>query len=69
MASLSGMKAICQYYGKSEPTILKLIREEDFPATKIGGEWSSDADLIDDWKKAKIRAAVRAKRAMDLVEG
>ena len=54
MASLSGMKAICQYMNRSEPTILKLIREEGFPAKKICGGWESDTDLIDRWRRKKI---------------
>jgi len=51
---LSGMKAICEYIGRSAPTVLKLVREEGFPARKIRGEWSSDSDLIDRWRVRKI---------------
>ncbi len=55
MAGLSGMSAICKYCSRAEPTILKWIREEDFPARKIGGGiWESDTGLIDDWRVKKI---------------
>ena len=54
MSSLSGMKAICQHMKKSDVTILKLVREEGFPAKKIGGTWESDTELIDRWRRVKI---------------
>lgn len=58
--SLSGMKAICEYFDRSAPTILKLIREEGFPAQKIRGEWESDTELVDKWRLGKItREAAR----------
>lgn len=46
---LRGMKAICNYMGKSENTVLKYIRGEGLPAGKIGGEWCSDEARIDAW--------------------
>lgn len=55
MAALDGMKAICAHEEKSESTILKLILNEGFPAEKIGGTWVSDTDLIEDWKKDRIK--------------
>ncbi len=54
MAGLSGMKEITDHCKRSESTILKLIREEKFPAEKVGGIWESDTDLIDDWRKKLI---------------
>lgn len=51
---LHGMKAICAYLEKSESTVLKLIRAEDLPAAKIGGEWVSDEGRIDDWRLRRI---------------
>jgi len=57
MTILSGMLAIRSYYPYSESTILKLIREQDFPAVKIsGGIWESDTDLIDKWRLNKIES-------------
>lgn len=52
---LSGMKEICRYVGRSESTVLKLIKTEDFPAKKIGGEWTSDTLLVDAWRRKKIQ--------------
>ena len=47
--ALHGMKAICEYAGKCENTVLKYVREQGFPASKRGGEWVSDKGRIDDW--------------------
>lgn len=55
MAGLTGMKAICAHEGNmSEPTILKWIREYDYPAEKVDGVWLSDTDLANDWRKKMI---------------
>lgn len=51
---LSGMKEICAYVGRSEPTVLALIRQEGMPAKKIKGEWTSDKELIEKWRRRKI---------------
>jgi hypothetical protein len=51
---LQGMKEICDYIRRSEATVLKLIREEDFPARKICGQWESDKEAITMWRKDKI---------------
>jgi hypothetical protein len=48
------MKDICAYVGRSEPTVLALIRNEGFPAKKIRGEWTSDTELIDAWRRKQI---------------
>ena len=48
--ALQGMKEICRYMGKSENTILRYIKNQNFPATKIGGEWVSDISLIAGWR-------------------
>jgi predicted DNA-binding transcriptional regulator AlpA len=47
---LSGMKAISEYTQRGESTILKLIKEFNFPASKILGIWESDKLLIDKWR-------------------
>ena len=52
--ALQGMKAICAYMDKSEPTVLRYIRTLDFPANKVNGEWVSDAALIADWRRRLI---------------
>ncbi len=61
---LSGMKAICNYYGRSESTLLDLIRDEDFPAAKIdGGIWESDSDLIEKWRKDRLEKKLAERRS------
>ncbi len=63
MAALSGMKEITSYCRRSEATVLKWIRECDFPAEKIGGVgWESDTEVIDEWRKSILRD--RFKRAV-----
>lgn len=62
--ALNGMQAICDYCGKSQSTILKLIREEGFPAEKIGGEWSSDKKLIAAWRRKLIKAGVKKRNGV-----
>ena len=52
--ALQGMKAICNYAGKSENTLRKLIQDEGFPAKKVGGEWMSDTGLVDAWRLEKV---------------
>ena len=54
---LSGMKEICSHMNRSEATVLKMIRESDFPAIKIGGVWESDKALVEKWRKEQIVAA------------
>ena len=51
---LVGMKEICQYVRRSEPTVLDMIRTCEFPAKKIGGQWESSAKLIEKWKVSQI---------------
>ena len=54
--ALRGMSEICAYVGLSAPTVLKYIREREFPAklTKKGGVWISDKDLVDGWRREWI---------------
>ena len=54
------MKSICQHMERSEATVLKLIRDESFPAVKIGGIWESDTMEITVWRRGKIQARVGA---------
>jgi predicted DNA-binding transcriptional regulator AlpA len=54
---LSGMKEISSYVKRSEATVLRWIREEGFPADKLGGLcWESDTIAIDDWRRKKLLA-------------
>jgi predicted DNA-binding transcriptional regulator AlpA len=54
-SALIGMKMICDCMDRSEATVLKLIRDEGFPAVKIGGIWESDRGEVDNWRREKIR--------------
>ncbi len=56
--ALTGMKEICGYINRSEPTVLDLIRKQDFPAKKIGGVWESSKSLVDTWRKATVYSDV-----------
>ena len=55
--ALNTMKEICAYLGKSANTVLKLAREEGLPLKKIGGQWTSDTDCIDEWRRRHIEHA------------
>lgn len=48
---LNGMKEICQYLGKSEPTVLKWARDMGLPIKKTGdnGVWVGSRTKIDAW--------------------
>lgn len=47
---LSGMDEISDYFNRSSPTILKLIKNSGFPAKKLNGVWESSTTLIDNWR-------------------
>lgn len=55
---LDGMKEITTYFCRSESTILILIRDQAFPAKKIGGTWTSDKDLIDQWRRDLLHGRI-----------
>ena len=56
---LCGLKEIAEHIGKSEGTLRRLIAREHFPAVKIGGEWTSDAVMIRQWRRERIRGRRR----------
>lgn len=51
---LFGMKAICDYLGRSDATVLKFCREyDDFPVRKENGSgYISSRSRLDEWFKA-----------------
>ena len=63
MAGLSGAKEIAQHAGVYESTLMKWVRSEDFPATKIGGTWVSDTHLINKWRNRRIAKQCEAANA------
>lgn len=53
---LNGMKAICDYVGRSEPTVLKYHRELGMPIRKLPtegrkGPWQGSKRAIDKWNQ------------------
>lgn len=60
--ALTGLKQICAHTGKSHTTLRKLIREYDFPAAKVGGEWISDMEMIRRWRMDMIGSAATRRR-------
>jgi hypothetical protein len=47
---LSGMKAICDYINRTEPTVLSYIKSQSFPAKKVGGIWECSKGDVDAWR-------------------
>jgi predicted DNA-binding transcriptional regulator AlpA len=61
--ALLGMKEISNHMRMSESTVLKLIREEGFPAKKVGGQWISDITAIKKWRIAVLEdITINAKK-------
>jgi len=59
--NLSGLDEIAQYARRSKATVLDWIRNEGFPAAKLGAVWESDKSMIDDWKRDRIeKSRIRA---------
>lgn len=56
--ALNTMKEICDYLDKSANTVLKLAREEGLPLKKIGGQWTSDVECIDEWRRCRVGRGV-----------
>ena len=57
--ALRTLKEITGYTGYCETKIRRLIKEENFPAVRIGnGRYESDKLLIDRWRRRKIEQAV-----------
>ncbi|GAB6113424.1 helix-turn-helix domain-containing protein [Desulfomicrobium salsuginis] len=52
--NLSGLEEISQYARRSKATVLDWIKNEDFPAAKLGRVWESDRLMIDEWKRERI---------------
>ena len=60
MAAIEGMKAISAHEnGKSEATILKLIRQEGYPARKMLGVWSTTSKLVEEWREDRLREKLK----------
>jgi len=58
-SALSGMTAIRDFnrsinLASSEASVIQMIRDEEFPAKKLGGIWESDKDMIIAWRKSRL---------------
>jgi hypothetical protein len=62
---LTGKKQIQAFVGRSWGTIMKWVAEDEFPAVKLDGVWSSDALLITDWIRKKIKNGKVRKTCQD----
>ncbi|MDY6969977.1 MAG: hypothetical protein SVR08_15160 [Spirochaetota bacterium] len=54
MADRKGLETkneICTYMRCDWRRIEMLIKHFNFPAKKIGGQWVSDKELIDEWRR------------------
>jgi len=51
---LVGMEEIKKYYPRGRKLILRLIKEEGFPAKLVNGTYESDKALIDEWRRSQI---------------
>jgi predicted DNA-binding transcriptional regulator AlpA len=61
--NLSGMEEIAQYTRRSKATVLGWIKNEGFPAAKLGHVWESDKGMIDQWKRDRIELSRLASLA------
>lgn len=55
---LVGMKAVCEYTGRSENTIKKWTKEQNFPAVLIEGRWESNTALIDAFMLRRLQTMI-----------
>ncbi|MGL1931741.1 MAG: hypothetical protein OCC45_08260 [Desulfotalea sp.] len=53
---LVGMKEIQQETGRGRVWLEKAIKDDGFPAVKIGRDWESNTALIDEWHQRKLRS-------------
>ena len=47
--NIMNLEQATEFLGVSEKTLIKLLREEHFPARKIGREWRFSKEAIVDW--------------------
>lgn len=47
------MDEVAKHLGLSRDTILKLIKENGLPSSKIGGKWRFDLHEVDKWVKER----------------
>ena len=53
---LLGIGAICKFMGKTESTIIQMVRDEEFPAVKNGaGVYEVSKKKIETWKRKQAK--------------
>jgi predicted DNA-binding transcriptional regulator AlpA len=57
---LVGMKAICKFTGRSENTVKRWIRMQNFPAVFVDGRWESNSALIDTFMLRRIKTLIES---------
>ena len=50
-SKLLTVKEVAAYLVVTERTVYRLIKDPNFPAFKVGGQWRFKIDLIDDWMR------------------
>jgi excisionase family DNA binding protein len=48
-SKLLTVKEVANYLVVTERTVYRLIKDPDFPAFKVGGQWRFKIELIDEW--------------------
>lgn len=50
---LVGIKAIAAYIDRSERTVERLVKRQDFPARKVGGFWEARRQRLREWRHGR----------------
>lgn len=62
MSKIKGALAICKYLGCTESTFMARVINEDLPAKKVHGEYTSTTAKLDKWLGAKSKAETEAAK-------
>jgi len=67
--TLKGMEQIAKYANRGEADIIQFVRQEGFPAQKIGGVWMAHTVEIDRWWRRKLqgRPAVDIEHLAEII--
>jgi excisionase family DNA binding protein len=65
-SKLLTVKEVAAYLVVTERTVYRLIKDPNFPAFKVGGQWRFKIDLIDDWMR---RERGQGNGALELPNG
>ena len=52
-----GMVALCEWLDLSQPTVLKLVKEQGFPGAKLGRDWRFIRSDVLRWMRAQGKEA------------